>query len=219
MRSWIQKLIVVMLFLSPATAFAFLKSVNHSWNVLGYGGYSVASDFSDATLYDTYGNMTGYHGGGALLLTLTSRPIAPVFGLGVNYLNLTSSTQDESAVYTYKNNLVSLSAVGHAGLRARAKRLKLFFLGNYGMDLDGQVKSEVTQSGIPFTTIYRRLKKHTFYGVTTDVLVTLKPKFQLGVGAIYNLHSATFEPTSSALTTRESTFQEVSGNIVFCIGL
>ena len=75
--------------LFTTSAFA---ATNHV-DVLIYGGHSQVNQFSDTGTLSPdsfFGTMTGFNGGGMVLVTLMDGPIAPVVGLGAQYMELTS---------------------------------------------------------------------------------------------------------------------------------
>ncbi|MES2614014.1 MAG: hypothetical protein V4591_01210 [Bdellovibrionota bacterium] len=200
--------------LSSTSAFAL---IGNRLDVLGFGGYSQASGFSDTTASNIYGNMTGFNGGGMLLITLVDRMLAPVIGVGGDYMQLKSSVTYNGAVFD--NTLTSAAGTGHAGVRIVAPMVRLFLLGNAGYGSSDKIVTniEAVGGGATLSTMTMKLKSHMFYGATAALMVSAAPFVKVGVSAVYNTHNAKLEDESG--TSNDTTYQELSGNLVIGISL
>lgn len=202
--------------LFSTSAFALMNRLD----VLAYGGYSQADQFSDTTFNNTYGTMTGFNGGGMVLVTLSDRMVAPVIGVGGQYMQLKSSTKDTTNVFQYDNTLTSAAGTGHLGLRVAGPMVRLFLLGNGGYGLSDQTVTNISivGAGTTVSTFTEKMKNHAFYGGTAALLVSVSPFIKIGVSGVYNMHSASFEDQTTLVST-SMTYQEVSGNLVIDINL
>lgn len=211
--------------LLTAQSFALTNRID----VLGYGGYSQVSQFSDSATDSLYDTPTGFDGGASLLLSLSTRLIAPVIGAGGNYMQLTSKRNDTTQTYTYTNTLSSLSAVGHAGVRVSAPLFRLFLLGNVGQGVSGNIKTDVVPVGgsAPLFTFTQGMSNHIFYGGSGVLLVSAAPFLKVGVMGVCNMHSANLQNSSVSPASYSTavppnvstTYQETSGNLVIDFSL
>ncbi len=214
MKLWKKVILLGIVFYTNNNAFAIVRT----YGTLGYVGYSNANDFSNTALNNTFGIMSGFNAGASALVTFTPRTIAPVVGAGLDYMSLTSSNSDVSGVYNYKNTMTTKSVIGNFGVRGYIRRFKILLLGNIGYGLDDTLNSVLTKRGASYSTTLYKMKTHTLYGATANVLFKITPRFQVGGGAVYNQHTASFATTNSPSVATNMAFTEISGNVVLSVG-
>ena len=211
------------LFSGSAFAVGGMKHID----VLGYGGYSQADQWSDAPTKNYLGTMSGFNGGGMLLVTLSSRILAPVIGAGVDYMQLKSSIKDPTNTFQYSSTLTSMAGTGHLGLRIAGPMVRLFLVGNAGMGLSDKIKTDIALIDQPTSlSLDSKMKNHVFYGGSAALLVSAGPFVKIGIMGVYNMHTTDLDQTLTDVSTNVSatgststSYQEVSGNLVIDINL
>ena len=216
MKKMIKLALVVITFACSQQVFALMNRLD----VLGYGGYSQADTFSDSTFKSDLSSMKGIDAGGMILVTLSSRRLAPVIGAGAEYMQVKSTVADSTNTNQFANTLTTQAATGHLGVRASSLFARFFLLGNYGYGLSGTLIKDKTlvSDGTAVSTTNYTIKNHTYYGGTLALFLTFARFLKFGVSGIYNMHTLSAENDATLVKT-DTTYQEVSANLVLDISL